>query len=67
MPCDRLRKIFVTHGIPRKIESDNGPPFNSTDLKLFAEEMKFEHHRVTREHTRANGEAESSMKVTKQN
>ena len=61
--CGRLRKIFATHRIPKKVESDNGPPFSSTDFKLFAEEMGFEHHRVTPEHPRANGEAESFMKV----
>ena len=61
--CDRLRKIFATHGIPKKVESDNGPPFSSTDFKGFAEEMGFEHHRATPEHPRANGEAESFMKV----
>ena len=63
MTWDRLRKIFATHGIPKKIESDNGPPFSLTDFKVFAEEMGFEHHRVTPEHPRANGEAESFMKV----
>ena len=51
------------HGIPQIIESDNGPPFNSKDIKLFAEEMGYKHHRVTQEHPRANGEAESFMKV----
>lgn len=51
------------HCIPQRIESDNGPPFNSKDFKLFAEEMGFKHHRVTPEHPRANGEAESFMKV----
>ena len=34
-----------------------------TDFKLFAEEMGFEHYRVTPEHPRANEEAESFMKV----
>ena len=61
--CDRLRKIFATHGIPERLETDNGPPFNSTDFQKFAEEMGFKHHRVTPEHPRANGEAESFMKV----
>lgn len=61
--CDRLRKIFATHGIPERLESDNGPPFNSGDFSQFAEEMGFKHHRVTPEHPRANGEAESFMKV----
>ena len=61
--CDRLRKIFATHGIPEIVESDNGPPFNSTDFHAFAQKMGFRHHRVTPEHPRANGEAESFMKV----
>ncbi|MEW8584399.1 MAG: RNase H-like domain-containing protein, partial [Candidatus Thiodiazotropha sp.] len=61
--CDRLRKIFATHGIPERVESDNGPPFNSAEFKGFATEMGFRHHRVTPEHPRANGEAESFMKV----
>ena len=61
--CDRLRKIFATHGIPERLETDNGPPFNSTNFQKFAEEMGFKHHRVTPEHPRANGEAESFMKV----
>ena len=61
--CDRLRKIFAMHGIPMRLESDNGPPFNSIEFRNFAEEMGFQHHRVTPEHPRANGEAERFMKV----
>ena len=61
--CDRLRKIFATHGIPERLESDNGPPFNAMEFKIFAEEMGFKHHRITPEHPRANGEAESFVKV----
>ena len=37
--CDRLRNIFATHQIPERLESDNGPPFNSVDIKEFAEKM----------------------------
>ena len=58
-----LRKIFSTYGIPERIETDNGPPFNSTDFKTFAKEYGFQHHRITPEHARANGEAERFMKV----
>ena len=61
--CNRLRKIFATHGITERLESDNGPPFNSMEFKVFAEEMGFKHHMITPEHPRANGEAESFMKV----
>ena len=34
--CDRLRKIFATHGIPERLESDNGPPFLSVEFAEFA-------------------------------
>ena len=61
--CDKLRAIFAMHVIPERIETDNGPPFNSTEFKEFSEEMGFIHHRVTPEHPRANGEAERFMKV----
>ena len=61
--CDKLRKVFAMHGIPERLESDNGPPFNCTDFSNFAKEMGLKHHRVTQEHPRANGEAERFMKV----
>ena len=28
-----LKRVFSTYGIPSKIKLDNGPPFNSEDLK----------------------------------
>ena len=55
--------MFATHGTPRQLESDNGPPFQSKDFAEFAEEEGFHHHRVTPGHARANGEAESFMKL----
>ena len=61
--CDRLQKIFATHCIPERLESDNGSPFQSLEFQDFAEEMGFHHHKVTPEHPRANGKAESFMKV----
>ena len=61
--CDRMRQIFAMHGIPERLESDNGPPFQSVEFEEFAKEMGFHHHRITPEPVRANGEAESFMKV----
>ena len=29
---ERLKHIFATYGTPKRIESDNGPPFNSKDF-----------------------------------
>jgi hypothetical protein len=59
----KLKNTFATHGTPRRIESDGGPPFNSKEFSTFADEEGFYHHRVTPDHARANGEAESFMKM----
>lgn len=59
----KLKNIFATHGTPNRIESDNGPPFNSADFGQFAEKEGFKHDRVIPTHARANGEAESCMKL----
>lgn len=61
--CEKLKKMFSTHGIPHRLESDNGPPFNSYGFEEFAKREGFYHHRVTPLHPRANGEAESFMKL----
>ncbi|XP_064622360.1 uncharacterized protein LOC135484656 [Lineus longissimus] len=55
--------MFATHGVPRQLDSDNGPPFTSEAFRQFAEEEGFDHHKVTPLHARANGEAESFMKM----
>ncbi|CAC5419044.1 unnamed protein product [Mytilus coruscus] len=59
----KLMRIFETHGKPRKLENDNGPPFNAVEFANFAAEQRFEHHKITPLHPRANGEAEAFMKV----
>ena len=43
--------------------TDNGPPFSGQEFKQFAEEEGFRHHRITPLHPRANGEAESFMRM----
>ncbi|XP_064483033.1 uncharacterized protein K02A2.6-like [Ornithodoros turicata] len=53
-----LRRTLSQFGIPKQIKTDNGPPFNSSEFKLFAQELGFRHHRVTPLWPEANGEAE---------
>ena len=60
---EKLKKIFATHGTPVQVESDNGPPFQSNEFAEFAAAEGFRHHRITPLHPRANGEAESFMKL----
>ena len=42
---ERLKHIFATYGTPRRIESNNGPPFKSKEFKEFAKQEGFQHHR----------------------
>ena len=55
--------MFSTHGTPRRLETDSGPPFNSEAFAVFAKEQGFKHHRVTLAHAQANGEVERFMAV----
>ena len=59
---EKLKKIFAHHGIPKQLQSDNGPPFNSKEFATFAEEEGFQHHRVTPLHPRANSQGAYVMK-----
>ncbi|XP_044172358.1 uncharacterized protein K02A2.6-like [Acropora millepora] len=60
---EKLKKTFAYFGIPRRVTSDNGPPFNSEQFKDFAKEEGFVHHRVTPNHPRANGQMEGFMQT----
>ena len=57
----KLKEIFATYGTPRKILTDNRPPFQSKEFVEFAEEEGFQHHKITPSHLQANGEVESFM------
>ena len=60
---ERLKHIFASYGTPRRIESDNGPPFNSKEFSGDAMQGGIQHHKVTPLHPRANCEAESFVRV----
>jgi len=60
---ERLKHIFATYGTPKRIESNNGPPFNSKDFNEFAKQEGFQHHRVMAFHPRGNGEVERFMQT----
>ncbi|CAB3977618.1 Transposon Tf2-9 poly [Paramuricea clavata] len=59
----KLKKIFSTHGIPRILQTDNGPPFNGEQFQTFAEDMGFHHKRVTPIHPKAQGQVENFNKL----
>ena len=59
----KLDEIFSIHGIPETFKSDNGPPYNSHKMKIFAQTLGFKHKRITPYWPRANGEIERFMRT----
>ncbi|KAK3097548.1 hypothetical protein FSP39_010680 [Pinctada imbricata] len=55
---DALEKMFLTHGLPYSITSDNGPQFISEEFATYVEENAIIHHRITPLWPQANGEVE---------
>ena len=61
----RLDKIFSEFGIPSVLKSDNGPPFQSSEFKLFSAQLGFRHRKITPYWPRANAEVERFMRTAK--
>ncbi|UYV81891.1 K02A2.6-like [Cordylochernes scorpioides] len=61
----QLKTIFRTHGIPRTLVSDNGPPFNSTGFKNFAQKYEFKHQTSSPKYPRSNGQVERTIQTIK--
>ena len=57
----KMDRIFSTHGLPLVIKSDNGPPFNSEDIRKYMTENGINHSRITPLWPQANSEAENFM------
>ena len=60
-----LKEHFSRHGIPDVIVSDKGPQLVSQEFRRFAGEWEFKHVTSSPHHHKANGKAESAVKVTK--
>ena len=57
----KLDKIFSTHGIPYKVISDNGPPFNGHEIKRYMEIKGIEYITTTPLWPQGNSEAKLFM------
>ena len=57
-----LDRVFATHGIPEELSSDNGPPYNSNDMDLYAAEMGIDLIPVPPADPQCNGFAENFVK-----
>ncbi len=59
----KLDAIFARHGIPYTFKSDNGPPFNTNELKQYLPQLSVKHETSTPDcRLRKNSEAETFMK-----
>ncbi|KAL4231673.1 hypothetical protein ACF0H5_009252 [Mactra antiquata] len=55
---ESLDKMFLTHGLPLSITSDNGRQFVSQTFESYLKQNNIEHRRTTPLHPSANGEVE---------
>jgi len=60
-----LKAIFSCHGIPLVLMSDNGPQFDSSDMKQFANFYGFKHITSSLHYPQSNGLAERTVKTMK--
>ena len=60
-----LKRQFARFGVPNVIISDNGPQFSSSEFHNFTEQWGITHTTSSPNHQRANGKAESAVKIMK--
>ena len=63
--CRAMKSIFSQYGIPEKVKSDNGPPFNSGEYLQFANEWGFEVSHSSPRYPQSNGEVERAVQTVK--
>jgi len=59
------KRWFATHGIPMKVTSDNGPPWNGYEWKKFASDYGFVHQPISPTHSQSNGMVEKTVDIAK--
>ena len=60
-----LHKNISRHEIPEMLISDNGPQYDSADIKAFASSYGFQHHASSTYYQQCYGQAEQSVKTVK--
>ena len=60
-----LKSIFARFGIPTTMISDNGPQFDSQEMKEFSQSYGFQHVTTSPYYPQANGLAERTVKTVK--
>ena len=60
-----LKAIFSRHGIPTTFVSNNGPQFNSEEMRTFSKEYGFQHITSSPYYPKSNRQAERTVKTVK--
>ena len=60
-----LRKYFTTFGVPEKLSSVGGPPYESNDFNTFLQNWEIHHRLSSAYFPESNGRAESAVKTIK--
>ena len=60
-----MKSIFVRHGIPELVVSENGPQYSCEAFSEFASEYQFQHVTSSPLYPQSNGEAERAVKTIK--
>ena len=60
-----LKSMFSWHGIPERVRSDNGSPFDSGEYAKFANGCGFSISTSSPKFPRSNGEVESAVQTAK--
>ena len=58
-----LDKVFAMFGTPECIKTDNGPPWQSDQIRNFADHLGFRHRKITPFWPEGNAEAERFVRV----
>lgn len=61
----QLKRWFATHGVPRKLITDNGPQYASTEFARFAKEWCFDHTTSSPHYPKSNGLSERFVRTAK--
>ena len=60
-----LKAAFARHGIPALLRSDNGPQFDSSEMKSFAQTYGFDHKLSSPRCPQSNGQVERCIQTIK--